>query len=267
MINKTNTLLPLSIIIAGLLIGAFSAGAIIFSSRNNTGGSNVVGSASPIVKEVNFRPITDEDFIRGNIDAPVALIDYSDFECPFCKRHHSTLIALRENYAEKDFAWVYRHFPIAQLHAKAIPEAVAAECVALDAGQEGFWKFTDIVYEETPGNDGLDLGLLGTYAERAGVTNLEAFQACYDNQETLALVEADLVDAESALGRGTPYGLIISDREINKKTREAIFSELQKINAGELAVFAENGSSVGISGALPLETFQNILNVLIQYNS
>jgi protein-disulfide isomerase len=260
--KSTNSFLPFSIIIAGLLIGLFSAGAIIYSS--NQGGQPKI---SPIIRELSYRPVSEDDFLRGSIDAPVKLIDYSDFECPFCKRHHSTLISLQENNDENEFAWVYRHFPIEQLHAKAIPEAVASECVALQAGQKGFWDFVDTIYEVTPGNDGLDLSLLGTYAEASGVTDAEAFQACYDNNETLSLVESDLADAESALGRGTPYSLLVSERKINKRTRTAIFSELQKINAGEYAIFAEDESALGISGALPAETFQAILDILIGHNS
>ncbi|MEX0909890.1 MAG: thioredoxin domain-containing protein [Candidatus Paceibacterota bacterium] len=266
--NKSTLFLPISIVVAGLLIGIFSAGAIIYSSNNNSGVNHPEqAGTSPKIAEISYRAVSDEDYIRGSLDAPVTLIDYSDLECPFCKRHHSTLLALRENFKENDFAWIYRHFPIAQLHAKAIPESVASECVALQAGQEGFWNFTDIVYEITPSNDGLDLELIGTYAQEAGVTDLEAFQTCYDNQETLSLVEADLTDAESALATGTPYSLIVSDREINRRTRNAIFSELQKVTATEYATFAENEFAVGISGALPLETFQAIIDILIEYNS
>lgn len=257
-------LLPISIVVAGLLIGIFAAGAIFFTNR--TGGNSGGIVSEPMMQEISYARVTEEDHVRGSILAPVKLIDYSDYECPFCKRHHTTLNELITSYDDSELAWVYRHFPIPQLHEKAIPESVAAECVALQAGSEGFWAFTDLVYEVTPANDGLDLSLLPEYAEQAGATDREAFQSCITNEETLAFVEADMEDAENAGARGTPYGLYISEREINKKTRNAIFAELQAINATELAIFAEDGSSVGISGALPLETLSTIIDILIEYN-
>lgn len=263
--KKTSPLLlPMSIVAAGLLIGIFAAGAILFTNR--TGGSAPGTASEPVLQEITYAKVTEEDHLRGSILAPVKLIDYSDYECPFCKRHHTTLNELIGNYDDSEFAWVYRHFPIPQLHQKAIPESVAAECVALQAGSEGFWAFTDLVYEVTPANDGLDLSLLPEYAEQAGATDRAAFQSCIDNEETLALVEADMVDSENAGARGTPYGLFTSEKEINKRTRNAIFAELQAINAAELAIFAADGSSVGISGALPIETLGAIADILIEYN-
>lgn len=258
-------LLPISIVVAGLLIGIFAAGAILFT--NKTGGGVPGTLNEPMLREISYAPITEEDHVRGSLSASVKLIDYSDYECPFCKRHHETLIALIENYDDAELAWVYRHFPIPQLHQKAIPESIAAECVAQQAGSEGFWSFTDIIYEVTPANDGLDLALLPEYAQQAGVTDGAAFQACIETQETLALVESDMEDGENAGARGTPYGLFTSEREINKRTRSAIFAELQAINAAELVIFAEDGSSVGLSGALPLETLSTIIDILIEYNS
>ncbi|MEX0933339.1 MAG: thioredoxin domain-containing protein [Candidatus Paceibacterota bacterium] len=258
-------LLPLSIVIAGLLIGIFAAGAILFT--NKTGGSAPGAVSEPMVREISYAPVAKEDHVRGSLSAAVKLIDYSDYECPFCKRHHETLIALMENYDEAEFAWVYRHFPIPQLHQKAIPESVAAECVALQAGSGGFWSFTDIIYEVTPANDGLDLALLPEYAEQAGATDNAAFQSCVETEETLALVESDMEDGENAGARGTPYGLFTTEREINKKIRSAIFAELQAINAAELVIFAEDGSSIGLSGALPLLTLTAIVDILIEYNN
>ena len=66
------------------------------------------------------RPVNGEDHILGNPDAPVKLIEFSDFECPFCKRFHPTMKRLMDEYGEDGrVAWVYRHFPLDAIHSKA----------------------------------------------------------------------------------------------------------------------------------------------------
>jgi protein-disulfide isomerase len=100
-------------------------------------------------------PVTDKDHIKGDISAPVKIVEYSDLECPFCKRFHATMQEVVKSYDGK-VAWVFRQFPLAQLHPKAVKEAEAAECVASLGGNAAFWKFIDKVEEVTPGNNKLD---------------------------------------------------------------------------------------------------------------
>jgi protein-disulfide isomerase len=88
-------------------------------------------------------PVNESDHIKGNRDAKVMIVEYSDFDCPFCTRFHATMNAIVKKYPATDVAWVYRHFPLEQLHPDAETVAVAAECVAKLEGNEGFWKFAD----------------------------------------------------------------------------------------------------------------------------
>lgn len=83
-----------------------------------------------------------EDHVRGNRNADVLLIEYSDFECPFCVRFHPTAQQLLDEYGNK-MGWVYRHYPLDQLHPSARPAALASECVKEIGGEEAFWKFAD----------------------------------------------------------------------------------------------------------------------------
>ena len=76
---------------------------------------------------ISMAPITDSDWIRGGRNAEVSVVEYSDLECPFCKRHDATMKQLISEYDGK-VNWVYRHFPLTQLHPKAPKEAEAAEC-------------------------------------------------------------------------------------------------------------------------------------------
>ncbi|HRH93872.1 MAG TPA: DsbA family protein, partial [Candidatus Peribacteria bacterium] len=91
-------------------------------------------------------PITDKDHYTGNKNAKLVLIEYSDFECPFCVRVHPTIKQLMDKYGD-DLAWDYRHFPLS-FHSKALPTAIASECVANQGGNDAFWKFADIVFEK-----------------------------------------------------------------------------------------------------------------------
>ena len=126
--TKNNMMIPGAIVIAGVLI----AGAVIYSN----GGSPTTPTGAGAVQESGstdkVRPISADDHILGNPNAPVKIVEYSDFECPFCKRFHDTMNQIMDEYGKSgDVAWVFRHFPLDQLHpVKARTEAVASECIS-----------------------------------------------------------------------------------------------------------------------------------------
>lgn len=89
-----------------------------------------------------FPRLKENDHVNGDRDAKVLLVEYSDFQCPFCQRFHPTTKQVLEQFG-KDVALVYRHFPLDQIHPYARPAAVASECVAEIGGNDAFWKFAD----------------------------------------------------------------------------------------------------------------------------
>ena len=94
------------------------------------------------------KPVTGEDHIRGDVNASVKVIEFSDFECPFCKSFHASMKQVMQSYTKDGkVAWVYRHFPIDQLHSKARKEAQAAECAGELGGNNAFWSFADGLFE------------------------------------------------------------------------------------------------------------------------
>src|SRR5690349_16280049 len=91
------------------------------------------------------------DHIYGNPDAPISLVEYSDFECPFCKRFHSTAKEIIDAYGGK-VNWVYRHFPLSMHNPGAEKQAEASECVAQLGGNDAFWKYANAIYARTQSN-------------------------------------------------------------------------------------------------------------------
>ncbi|MEK9181475.1 MAG: thioredoxin domain-containing protein [Patescibacteria group bacterium] len=101
------------------------------------------------------RPVSPDEHILGNINAKIIIVEYSDLECPFCKVFHNTMHQVVEK-SNGEVAWVYRHYPIAQLHSKAFREAEATECAWEQGGNDTFWKYTDKIFEITPSNNRLE---------------------------------------------------------------------------------------------------------------
>jgi protein-disulfide isomerase len=89
--------------------------------------------------------ITDKDYIRGNTNAPITIVEFSDFQCPFCKRFHPSLQQVVDEYKDQ-VRWVYKHFPIDQIHPQARPAAEAAECAGEQGGSKAFWEFSDALF-------------------------------------------------------------------------------------------------------------------------
>ena len=153
-------------------------------------------------------PVSDEDHIRGDKNAKIALIEYSDLECPFCKSFHPTAQQVVDEYDGK-VMWVYRHFPLEQLHPKAAKEAEATECANELAGNDGFWTYVDKVYEVTPSNNGLDLDELPNIATEVGL-NQSAFETCLDSDKYAQHVEDDFQSGVKAGVSGTPGNILLN---------------------------------------------------------
>lgn len=154
-------------------------------------------------------PVTEDDHIRGNPNAPIMLVEYSDYDCPFCKRFHDTMNRIMAEYGESgDVAWVYRHMPLQQLHPNAPEIAAAAECVGSLGGDEAFWNFTDEIFDNRGSNDPTNMVQLPTYAETAGVSP-EAYNECVEEGRFTDRVDGQLQDALDAGARGTPHTFVM----------------------------------------------------------
>ncbi len=193
---------PIAIVVAGVVIAA----ALYFALGNKAQAPSAEQREQE-VSEINIRPIQENDLVKGNRNADLVIVEFSDTECPFCKRFHEVMNKLIDAKGDK-IAWVYRHFPLDQLHAKARTESEAVACAVKIGGPDKGFKYLDRLMELTPSNDGLDLKLLPEFAKYADI-DVQAFNKCLENRETKDWVEKDYQEAIASGGRGTPHNIII----------------------------------------------------------
>jgi protein-disulfide isomerase len=137
----------------------------------------------------------DNDPFKGPKDAPVTIIEFSDFQCPFCRRVQPTLKRLLEEYPNK-IKHVFRDFPLRNIHPEAQKAAEAAQCAE---EQDTFWPYHDKLFEMS----GLQVSDLKQYAKDLGL-NTEAFDKCLDSDKYAQEIEADFQDGQNAGVSATP---------------------------------------------------------------
>lgn len=202
-------LTPLAIILGAIII---AAAIILVNGPLKKTPPATLGQQTAQTQPGEVLPLQDNDHIRGSRTARILLIEYSDLECPYCKRFHPTLTKMvQEN---TDVAWVYRHFPIDSIHPKAQNEAEAAECAAEAGGEEAFWKLTDKIFEVTPSNNGLDLSTLPDLAQAVGLDGPQIKQ-CLDSNKMAQTVKLQHQSGARAGVEATPTTIIL-DTKTNK---------------------------------------------------
>lgn len=201
--SRESLAIPAAIVIAAALI----AGAIYLNGTKGAGPDTAGTQTTETTQDI--RPVDQTDHIRGNPNAPILMVEYSDYDCPFCKNFHETMRRVMEEYgANGQVAWVYRQFPLEQLHPNAPKIAEASECVAELGGNDAFWKFTDRVFTEKAPNDFTEMSRLPEYAADAGVDR-EKFELCLNSGKYSEKITASINEAIAAGGRGTPHTIVI----------------------------------------------------------
>ncbi len=190
---KSSFAIPLAIVLGGIVVAV-----ALYASVPKNG-----GPGDPTL----VRAVGSGDHVLGNPAAKVMIVEYSDFDCEFCNAFHETLHQIIANEgAGGGVGWVYRQFPLIEIHPNALSHARAAECAAQAAGNDTFWKFADILFANQPVNP----SRYGELAKAAGISG-DAFAACYANASATfdARIMADRRNALDMGARGTPYSLIL----------------------------------------------------------
>ena len=138
----------------------------------------------------------------GDANAPVTLVEYSDFECPVCKSLHDALRALLPKYAGK-VRVIFKDFPIEQIHPWARTAAIAGRC-SYQQDPKAFWKMYDLIYDNQEIISAANAWTKMTdYAERSGL-NAETFKTCMAGAEAGAAVDASRTNGLQVEVNSTP---------------------------------------------------------------
>jgi protein-disulfide isomerase len=172
----------------------------------------------------------------GRADAPVTIVEFSDYQCPFCRRFYTTtLAALKKDYIDAGkVRYVFRDYPLDQLHSHARKAAEAAHC----AGEQGkYWQMHDTLFQNQAT---LDLPQLAEHARSVGVDG-PTFDRCLSSGQTAARVDRGLADGAAAGVQGTP-GFVIG-----------------RTATGDMV------EGTPIRGAQPLDTFRQVIEKLLAH--
>ncbi len=194
---KSSLTIPIAIILGGIIV----AGAVYFSLRKP---AMTPGTGNPAL----VRPVNASDHILGNPAAPVIIVEYADFDCTFCKDFSETLHQIVANEgANGNVAWVFREFPLSEIHPNALSHAHAAECIAQVAGNDAFWKFADELFANQP----TDPARYGVLASSMGVVG-NSFASCFASASSTidTRISADRQNAFDTGAQGAPYSLLLA---------------------------------------------------------
>ncbi len=164
--------------------------------------------------ELNFKPGIGDDPYIGNPGAPVQIIAFEDFQCPFCKRAAPVMKSILQKYPD-EVVYVYKDFPLETIHPQSKEAALAANCAD---EQDEFWAYHTLLFENQ--EDFTESSIFSTLAQKAGL-DVIAFDACLSDQRHLPAVQQDQDEGLLAGVQSTPTYFV------NGVKVEGLFSEDQ----------------------------------------
>jgi protein-disulfide isomerase len=181
--------------------------------------------AQPQAQAASVRPIQEGEPLRGNPEASIDIIEYSDFECPFCLRHVDTMNQIVTEYGDQ-VRLAYRHFPLLSIHSEAQKAAEASEC----AEEQGkFWEMHDKIFEAAAVKT-MSVTTWKQYADDMGLDTGQ-FNECLDSGKYAQTVTDELAEGQAAGVQGTPAtfinGQMISGAVPFEQIKRVIDAQLQ----------------------------------------
>jgi protein-disulfide isomerase len=212
-----------------LVATAFWAGLLYVQAQAGPGESgfqanNPALAQAPAEESTTGTVSIDDDPILGDINAPVTIVEFSDYECPFCKRHfeetHPQI--LKEYLDTGKVRIVFRDLPLPFHDPMATKEAVAANCARQQGGDKGYFNYHDAVFTRTSSNgNGLAEANLTQIATDLRL-NLSAFNTCLEDEEQIEEIKKDIADAGAVGITGTPSFVIGKTTENGQISGEVV---------------------------------------------
>ncbi len=223
-----------------LIVGAFVIGSLwtkvqyLEKTKNQPSlpTNNAPAPQSPTDNGVPVKVSVDDDPVLGDKNAKITLIDFSDYECPFCKRHFTdTYPQLKKDYIDTGkVKMVFRDLPL-NFHANAAREAEAAEWARKQGGDAVYFQYHDQIFTKTTSNGtGLALEQLPIIAKDLKL-DVNQFQKCLDSGEFKSEVEKDLADAAKVGATGTPTFFI------GRSTADGVIDGIKIVGAQPFSAF------------------------------
>lgn len=235
---KVGTFVFAILFVVSLFTGGFGGGSAP-TTGNTVADTNPTPTPTPTPSQVKVE-IEENDPVLGDKDAPVTIVEFSDFQCPYCEKAYSGAVTDLKNsdyFKNGEVNLVFKHLPLdtscnsgmsRQLHPNACKAAEAAEC----ANKQGkFWEYHDKLFEN---QQSLGVDSLKQYAVQVGL-NTATFNKCLDGGEATTEVKKEINQANSAGGSGTPYFIVINN---------------------------DDGSTYPVSGAVPFSQFEAAINAV-----
>jgi len=190
-------------------------------------------------------PVGPDDHVLGPADAPITLVEYGDYQCPYCGQAHPILKSLQARLGDR-MRLVFRNFPLTELHPNALNAAEAAESVAEQAGEDAFWKMHDTIYEH---QHALDDAHLVRYATALGADG-DRVSSDLESGAHSERIRADFMSGVRSGVNGTPTFFINGDRYEGDWTDVATFAAALESAAGPVGADASRTEPRG-TGDVP----------------
>lgn len=246
--DKTQLLLTVILVVAAFFIGSLwtkvqyleKAGRLTKGAVANPQGvaQQAIPQQAPPEDTTPQKVSIDDDPVLGDKNAKVTLIDFTDYECPFCKRYYDqTFAQIKKDYVDTGkVKYVVRDLPLS-FHQNAHMQAQAAECARDQGGDQVYFKYHDEIFKRTSsGGTGLANDQLSVIANDLGL-NGDTLQSCLDTGKYKDEVDKDLADASKVGASGTPTffigkssndGIITGTKIVGAQPYSAFQTEIDK---------------------------------------
>jgi protein-disulfide isomerase len=209
-----------SLIVIGALAG-LGVGWLAWRGREEPPPAPPGGQGAAGAEYVDGVDVT-ADPVLGPADAPVTIVEFSDFECPFCSRFaRQTAPALRRQYGD-EIRWIFVNYPLRSIHPNAYEAALAGEC-AVEQGR--FWPFYDSMFS---GRHRITKAGYEAAAREVGL-DMDRFETCYENADYAAEVALDMKEGEKFYILGTPTFYVNGKRMEGAQRPEAFAAVIDSI--------------------------------------